>query len=81
MILMEKITAEKAERIKAALKALLLAAQDLGNVLDDAGYVLSASCPDFLSDVDDFSYELSSFYEDEVEVIDEKTEGPKLKSA
>jgi hypothetical protein len=77
---MNKISAENAKKLEAALKAFASVALELSNVLDETGYELT-SCPDFLSDADDFAYEISSFVEDEIENINENSDGPHLKSA
>ncbi|HLO11531.1 MAG TPA: hypothetical protein VK190_04680 [Pseudoneobacillus sp.] len=70
---MKKLNAEQAVKIKEALALLNAAAQELSNVLDETGYQLSESAPEFLINTDDFAYEIMTFVEDELDVVIEKT--------
>lgn len=67
--MMVNLSAEQSAKIEAALKSLSVAAQELSNVLDETGYTLSKSAPDYMTDVDDFAYEIMSFVKDEVEEL------------
>lgn len=54
--------------VQAALNALKIAAMELSNVIDNSGYELKAA-PKYLQDADDFAYEIQTFVEDELELI------------
>lgn len=65
---MKKLTASQKEIITHALKQLESAAQDLSNALDETEYTLRNE-PTYLSDIDDFTYEISTFVQDEIEEL------------
>jgi hypothetical protein len=60
------LTLAQQQLIEAALKQFASAAQELSNILDETGYQLSNSAPSYMQDFDDFTYEVTSFVEDEV---------------
>lgn len=55
-------------QVEAALNALKIAAMELSNAIDNSDYKLEAA-PSYLQDADDFAYEIQTFVEDELELL------------
>lgn len=53
---------------KVALHNLMLAAQQLNQVIEESGYCLSDSMPNYIADdIEDFAYEITSAVTDEID--------------
>lgn len=61
----------KNEKLEQALIAFKVAAMELSNILDETGYELQ-NAPEYMEDVDDFSYDIITFVEDEISDIKNK---------
>lgn len=57
---------QQQQLIEAALKQFAAAAQELANIIEATGYQLSNSAPAYMQDIDDFTYEITSFVDDEI---------------
>lgn len=66
-----EVSAANAQAIKDAIDNFVQASKDLGNILEQNNYELSCAAPTYLSDIDDFTYEVIQWSEDEKEAINE----------
>lgn len=60
---------EKAQILKA-LEKFAAAAQELSNVIEEVEYV-SGHTPDYLTELDDVAYDITSWFQDEQETFGE----------
>lgn len=63
---MKNMTAAQKKKIEETLSKLSEVAQELANVIEDTDYKLSGAAPTYLSDTEDFAYEIVTFVEDEL---------------
>jgi hypothetical protein len=68
-----KISCNESLRLQAAIKNYKAALMELGNAIDETGYCLSSSAPIHMSEIDDYTYEVISWSDDEIEEIKKST--------
>lgn len=67
---MAKLSIDKAQQLKDALNKLSSLAFEIANIVDETEFELT-SAPYYMSDLDDFAYEIASMVEDEIIAIDD----------
>ena len=64
---MSSVTVANKSEVKKAMNELVEAAMKLGNVMKENDYEFSDSVPEYIKDIDDFTYDLITTIEDEFE--------------